>query len=224
MFGSRRIAIVAVLIVVLVGFVIFGLGTGEYSASGGSYGTELVPVDPASKANGVTGDPDIRAMPERDRAPESTLGFRGQRVSSAGQILGIWEPQRWMASKHGGPAENRADGYLTLSSGDLLEVPRGVELTFRYGGELEMSHVFDSLAFEVNERELSYGKDIGSLEVSSDLEDPYLPVVLPVTQPETVGQQKVLVTANLPPGVYVISVSASVPEGDVRYNFRVLIS
>ncbi len=132
MFVSRRIVVVTVLIVLLVGFVIFGLRTGEYSASGGSYGT------------------------------------------------GIWEPQRWMARKHGGMAENRADGYLTLSSGDLLKVPGGAELTFRYGGELEMSYVFDALAFEVNEGELSYGKDIGSLEVSSDLEDPHLPVVLPV--------------------------------------------
>jgi hypothetical protein len=116
------------------------------------------------------------------------------------------------------------DEYLTLSSGNLLEVPSGAKPTFRYGVELEPSYVLDALAFEINEEELSYGKDIGALEVWGDLEEPSRPVAIPVSQPGMVGQEKVRIAADLPPGVYVISVAASVPEGDVRYNFRVLVS
>jgi hypothetical protein len=84
--------VVAVLVVLLVGFVVFGLGTGEYSASsngGGSYETEMVPIDPTSRVNNVSADPEIRDIPARDRPPESTLSFRGRSVSSTGQIIGI---------------------------------------------------------------------------------------------------------------------------------------
>lgn len=224
MFGSWRIVVAVVFgAALLVGFVIFGLGTGEYSASGGSYGTELVPVEPTSEVNEVSVDPEIRDIPARDRPPESTMSFRGQSVNSAGEILGIWEPQGWLATKNSGSARNRSDGYLMLSSGDLLEAPGGSELTFRYGGELEWSYFFDALAFGVDDKSLFYGEDIGTLEVWTDSKEAPRPVVLPVKQPETIDGKKVRVTVDLPPGVYVVSIAASVTEGDVRYNFRVRV-
>ena len=38
-----------------------------------------------------------------------------------------------------------------------------------------------------------------------------------------VGQNPVRVEMDVPPGVYVVSVSASVEEGNARYNFRVVV-
>ena len=127
------------------------------------------------------------------------------------------------AAKTYGAARNRADGFLTLSSGDLIEAPRDSKLTFRYGNELASSHSFDALAFEVNEEELLYDEDIRTLELWSDPKVSSRPVVLPVTQPEVIGREKVRVTVDIPPGVHVVSVAVSAPEEDARYNFRVLV-
>lgn len=224
MFGLRGIVVVTLLIILLVGFVIFSLGSGEYSASsGGSYSTEMVPVDPTSRVDNVSADPEIRNTPARDRPPESTLSFQGKSVTSTGQILGTWESQRLLAPRNGGFAKNRSDGDLMLSSGDLLKVPSGSKLAFRYGGELESSYFFDALAFGVDEEELLYGEDIGTLELWSDRRGSSRPLVIPVKQPEMIGGKRVRVTADLTPGVYVVSVAASVAEGDARYNFRVLV-
>lgn len=228
MFGSRRIisiVVAAVVVVLLLGVIFFiSLGGGGYSVSsnGDDFGTEMVPVDPSSPVEQVSEDPAFTDLPARDRPPESELRFRNQSLTSTGEILGIWEPDRWLADRNGGPAKNRADGYVTLSNGDLIEVPAGADLSFLYGDRSNVDF-FDALAFEVEEGELFHGKDIGILELWNDSKDSLRPIVLPVAQPELVGEKKVRVTADIPPGVYVISVAVSVPEGDARYNFRVLV-
>ena len=47
--------------------------------------------------------------------------------------------------------------------------------------------------------------------------------MLPARQPTMVGQEDVRIPADRPPGAYVVSVSAAVAEGNVRYNFRVVV-
>lgn len=113
---------------------------------------------------------------------------------------------------------------LPLSEGGLLVVPKGETLTFPYGGEMDKARdFFDALAFRVEDGELLYGAETGLLELWADLEKGERPVVLPARQPTMAGEEGVRIAADLPPGVYVVSVSASVAEGEVRYNFRVSV-
>lgn len=209
------------IIVLVVGFLILGLGSN--TNSGGGHATDLVPVDPASRVKKVSVDPSLRGAPKKDLPPNSTLGFRGRTVSSAGEILGIWEPEGVFARSNGGPASGRMDGSLGLSDGDLLRVPRNAELIFVYGGEPGSMDFLDVVAFEVEKGELEYGEDIDTLSLEAGKRNPAHPVVLPLSGPDPTGRKRTKVRAELPPGVYVISVAAAVPEGGVRYNFRVAV-
>lgn len=199
------------------------LGIDSEVDSGGAQATDLIPVAPTSTVEGVSADPYSRDVSERHLPPNSTLSFRGQTVSSAGEILGIWEPEGLFAPSNGGPARSRADGTLGLSSGNLLKAPTGSELVFVYGGEAGSIDFLDVMAFEVERRELEYGEDIGTLTLEADKRGPVRPVVLPLVRPEMAGRKRSRIEADLPSGVYVISVAVAVPEGGVRYNFRVAI-
>ena len=223
MIGIRSIVLIGLgAIVLVIGFLIFG--TGSNVGSGGAIATDLVPVAPASRVDRVSVDPSLRNTPERHLPPNSTLSFRGQTVSSAGEILGIWEPEGLFARSNGGPVRSRTDGSLGLSSGKLLKIPANSELTFVYGGEPGSVNFLDVMAFEVERGELEYGEDIGTLALEAGKRGPVRPVVLPVTRSETVGPKRVRIRAELSPGVYVVSVAAAVSEGGARYNFRVLVS
>lgn len=208
-------------IVLAVGFLIFGAGSN--TNPGGSRATKLVPVGSAARVEKVSVDPSLRGVPKKDLPPNSTLSFRGQTVSSAGEILGIWEPEGVFAQSNGGPAQGRMDDSLGLSDGDLLKVPANAELRFVYGGEPGSVDFLDVVAFEVENGELEYGEDIGTLSLEAGARDSARPVVLPLSSPDSAGRKRTKISAKLSPGVYVVSVAAAVAEGGVRYNFRVAV-
>lgn len=208
-------------IVLLAGLLLFGFGSGETPAGGNA--SDPVPVAPAAKVERVSVAPSLEGLPEGERPPESTLSFGGRSVSSAGEILGVWEPEGLLAGSSGGSARNRTDGTeLPLSDGRLLTFPGGSALTFVYGGRQDPANFFDALAFRVDRGELFYAEDTGTLSLRQEVGDS-LPTVLRVRQSETINHKRIKVMANLPSGVYVVSITASVPEGDVRYNFRVAV-
>lgn len=211
--------------VVLLLLAYLALGVAWEEGSGEAMVTDLVPVEADVRVNGISGNPaDFGDVPESDLPPESTLGHGGDTLNAQGEILGMWEPGGLFSGSTGSPSKNRADPYLTLTDGDLLTVPRGAILTFRYGGEVDPGRdVFDALVFEVEGGELSHAEDAGWLEIWSDKSGASQPVALPARLSETLGQEVVEVKADVPPGVYVVSVSASVEEGNARYNFRVLV-
>ncbi|MDQ4106394.1 MAG: DUF4175 domain-containing protein [Actinomycetota bacterium] len=222
MIGVRSMAVIGIGgMVLLAGFLLFGFGSGEPSGEGRA--ADLIPVAPAAKVKRVSVDPSLINLPKGESPPESTLGFGGQSVSSAGEILGLWEPEGLLAGSSGGSARNRTDGTeLSLSDGGLLTVPGGSTLTFVYGGRQDPANFFDALAFEVERGELFYNEDAGTLSLRQEAGES-LPTVLRVREPETANHRRVRVVASLPPGVYVFSVAASVPEGDARYNVRVVV-
>ncbi len=207
--------------VLLLGLLLFG--NGSRVTSDGGRATDLVPIAPAAEVERVSAVPLSRDIPRKDLPPRSTLSFRGQTVSSAGEVLGTWNPEGLFADSSGGPARGRTDGTLSLSDGDLLEVPAGSEMTFVYGGEPGSINFLDALAFEVGKGSLMYGKDSGTLSLQSGGRGSVRPVVLRLSRPELVSRKRVKIKAELSPGVYVASVAASVSEGGVRYNFRVVV-
>ncbi len=223
MIGIRSIALIGVgAIVLVVGFLLSGVGSSV--PDGGGYATDLVPVAPAAKAGRVSVDPSLRGARKRNLPPTSTLGFRGQTLKSAGEILGIWEPEGLFARSSGGPARGRTDGPLALSDGDLLKVPAAnPELVFVYGGDPGSINFLDAMAFEVERGELRYGEDTGTLTLETDDRSTARPVVLSLSRPELAGQRRVGIKAALAPGVYVVSIATAVSEGGARYNFRVLV-
>lgn len=212
--GVGAIVLVAILLI---------FGNGSSVDSGGAQATDLVPVAPTSTVEKVSAGFSPIDTPKRHLPPNSALSFRGQTVSSAGEILGIWEPDGLFARSNGGPARGRTDGSLGLSGGNLLKVPVDSELVFVYGGETGSIDFLDVMAFEVEKGELEYGEDIGILTLEADKRSPARPVVLPLTRPEMTGRKRSRIEADLSPGVYVVSVAVAVPEGGVRYNFRVLV-
>ncbi|CAN5766591.1 hypothetical protein BH23ACT11_BH23ACT11_14060 [soil metagenome] len=222
MIGARSIFLIGIGVVALIlGFLLFG--SGSNAPSGGSNATELVPVSPAEKVDRVSVDPYLRGNRKKDLLPISTLTYRGQTVTSAGEILGIWEPEGFFARSNGGPARGRMDASLGLSDGNLLKVPDDGELVFGYGGDPGSINFLDAVAFKVEKGELEYGKDSGALYVQADIRNPPRPAVVSLSRPELAGRKRVRLNPNLSRGVYVISVAASVTEGGVRYNFRVFV-
>ncbi len=184
------------------------------------------PVNPSASVAGVSKNPGPpeEGIPEADRPPTSTLGFEGRSVSSSGGILGAWEPRGWLNGEYYGVVRDRSDPMLPLSDGDLLVVPEGETLTLLYGGEVDKARDFlDALAFRAQDGELLYGAESGLLALWADLKKGEGPVVLPARQPTMVGEEGVGITTDLPPAVHVVPVSASVAEGDARYNFRVSV-
>lgn len=222
MIGIRSIVVIGLGAIVLV-VVLLILGLGSNTNPGGAFATDLVSVAPASVVERVSVDPSIRDTPKRHLPPNSTLSFRGRSVTSAGEILGIWEPEGLFAPANGGPAQSRTDGSLSLSDGRLLKVPANSELVFEYGGEAGSIDFLDVMAFEVEKGELEYGRDINTLVLEAGKRGPVRPTVLPLARSETAGRKRTRIEANLPRGVYVVSVAAAVSEGGVRYNFRVLV-
>lgn len=208
-------------VIVLVVGLIFGVGSN--TNPGGSRATKLVPVGSAARVEKVSVDPSLRGVPKKDLPPNSTLSFRGQTVSSAGEILGIWEPDGVFAQSNRGPARGRMDGSLGISDGNLLKVPANAELRFVYGGEPGSIDFLDVVAFEVENGELKYGENIGTLSLEAGKRNPARPLVLPMSSPDSAGRKRTKISAKLSPGVYVVSVAAAVAEGGVRYNFRVAV-
>ena len=222
MIGIRSIVLIGLGAAVLIGgFLLFG--NGSRVSSDNIRAADLVPVPPASRVERVSAGPSLRGAPKKGLPPTSILSFRGQTVSSAGEILGIWEPEGLFAESSGGLAQGRTDGPLTLSDGNLLRVPTGSELIFVYGGEPGSINFLDAMAFRVERGELLYGDDAGTLMLQAGRGNPTHPVVLPLSRPELAVRKRVRVKADLPVGVYVVSVAAAVSEGGVRYNFRVLV-
>lgn len=211
--------------VILLLLAYLGLGVAREEGAGEVMVTDLVPVEADARAPGVSGEPAYFGdMSEGDLPPESTLSHRGDASNAQGEILGIWEPGGLFSGSSGSPSKNRADPHLTLTDGDVLTVPRGATLAFRYGREMDLGRdLFDTLAFEVEEGELMHAEDGGWLELRDDANATSRPLVPPTRLSEMVGQDVVEVKTDLPPGVHVISVSASVEEGNARYNFRVLV-
>lgn len=208
------------MIVLVIGFLIFGIGSNNNS--GGGYATDLTPVAPDEDVDGVSVDPTWRDTPKKYLPPESTLSFRGDSVVSAGEILGMWEPEGLLAPSNGGWARSRTDSYLALSDGHLLKVPADSELRFVYGGKPGTIDFLDAMAFRVENGELEYGEDVGTLSVDAD-RGPARPVVLPLSTPEPASWKRVGLRTELSPGVYVISVAVAASEGGVRYNFRISV-
>lgn len=208
--------------IVLVGFLLFG--TDSNVTSGGGRATEVVPVAPAAKVGRVSADLSLRGASKKDLPPESTLSFRRQTVSSAGEILGVWEPKGLFVRSNEGAARGRTDGSLALSDGNLLKIPTANSgLIFVYGGDLGSINFLDAMTFKVEKGELQYGEDTGTLTLEADDRSPARPVVLPLSRPELAARKRVRIEAALPAGIYVVSVAAAVSEGGVRYNFRVLV-
>ena len=84
--------------------------------------------------------------------------------------------------------------------------------------------VFDALTFEITGRELARAEDAetGDLRYLEALPKTR-PLVLIVDVPEMTGQEAVGVRMDMRSGVYVVSVSVSVEEGNACYNFRVVV-
>ena len=222
-----RVRLPIVVIVLLVCFVgVYGLlGTGSYSESKSeSFSEGLIPVSPTAKVASVSGVRSQEGVPTGDLPPESTLSFGGQTLSSGGEVLGVWKPQHLFAGEvYGASGMNRSRGPLSLTDGNLLTATRDSTLKFRYGGEAgTMEEFFNVLAFEVKKGDLRRGSKTNALDLDTYTGKQQQPVVLRSRQPE-VGEKLVKIPLDLTPGVYVISVAASVTQGDARYNFRVVV-
>ncbi len=99
--------------------------------------------------------------------------------------------------------KSRTRGPLTLTNGELLAVSSGATLKFRYDSEVDLGRdVFDALAFEISDGELSRAGDAktGELRYLEALPKTR-PLVLVVDVPEMTGQEAVGVRMDMPPGV-----------------------
>ena len=142
-------------------------------------------------------------------------------LSSEGEILGLWEPRGFFSRSNGSGVRSRAGVPLTLTNGEFLKVLAGVTLKFRYGGEVDLGRdVFDILAFEIAHAEQEQTGELRYLDAQPKAKKP---VALPVEVPEMSGRETVGLEMNVPAGVYAVSVSALVDEGNARYNFRVVV-
>ena len=130
--------------------------------------------------------------PEDKLPPESTLDNRDTTLSSEGQILGLWEPSGFFSGSNYSGIKSRTRGPLTLTDGELLAVSSGATLKFRYGSEVDLGRdVFDALAFEISDGELSRAEDakIGELRYLEALPKTR-PLVLIVDVPEIRGRKQ----------------------------------
>lgn len=222
---SIRVRVLFVVIVLLIGFVgVFGLlGAGSYS-DGGSFSESLLVVDPEAQVGSVPGLDFQEDIPVRDLPPESNLDSGGQMLRAGGEVIGVWEPQRLFAGKvYGFSGMNRSQGPLFLTDGNLLKTSRNATLKFRYGGDVDtVKDFFDVLAFKVEEGDLWRGSKTNTVSFEA-IDGQTWPTVLPSRQPEVIGEKIVKIPVDLAPGVYIISVAASVNQGAARYNFRVAV-
>lgn len=226
MVSGRRLTLLLLAFVLLVfGYLYLGFGSSSVSR-GASRALDLSPVEAGAPVPGnMAGDNSYGDVPKDELPPESTLGYRDTILSSEGQTLGLWEPSGFFSNSHGSGIRSRVRGPLILTDGALFTVPTGATLNFRYGGGVDFGrNVFDALAFEISDGELTRAEDSETGELRYlDVHPRAKPLSLPVEVPEMSGQKAVRVEMDVPPGVYVVSVSASVAEGNARYNFRVLV-
>ena len=75
-----------------------------------------------------------------------------------------------------------------------------------------MKDFFDVLAFKVEKGDLRRGSKTNALDLDTYTGKQPRPVFLPSRQPEVVGEKLVKIPLDLAPGVYVVSVAASVPR------------
>ncbi len=224
-FARMRLLFVAIFLLVCFVVVFVLLGAGSYSESeGGAFSERMVRVSPTEKVASVSGIGFLKDVPVRDLPPKSTLSFDGRTLRAEGEVIGVWEPQHLFAGRvYGFSGMNRSQDPFLLTDGNLLRVSKGSTLKFRYGGEVDpVKDFFDVLAFEVGKGDLMRGSKTNEFDFSSYGKQPR-PVVLRSRQPESVGDKLVGIPLDLAPGVYVISVAASVAQGNARYNFRVLV-
>lgn len=212
---------IALLLLVAMFFVV---ALGPRNAGGGSYESELVPVAPVNAPTSSAprdGFSESSGMPE-DVPPESTLSHRRESLGSTGELLSVWE-HGGLFSEEVSPSQpkNRSDGELPLSDGGLLTVPQGAVLEFDYGGEASGVRTFDALAFGLQRGELWREERSGQLFAQ---DRPARAITLPFQNSDGFGFEQPRMRANLPPGVYVVSVSVSAEQGDARYNFRVQVT
>ena len=223
-FGRRSVVLLVVFLLLILGYLLLGYGSGPVSGRARAFDLLPVEVDAAVPAN-MPGDGSHDDAPEDKLPPESTLDNRDTTLSSEGQILGLWEPSGFFSGSNYSGIKSRTRGPLTLTDGELLAVSSGATLKFRYGSEVDLGRdVFDALAFEISDGELSRAEDAktGELRYLEALPKTR-PLVLIVDVPEITGQEAVGVRMDMPPGVYVVSMSVSVEEGNARYNFRVVV-
>lgn len=229
---------VALVLAAVMVFVVFGMASPEEDlgvisdGNGETHHITLVPVTPldAPTSSSPRGFSIDEELPE-GVPPESTLGHRRQAVTSTGELLSAWRRDDLFAGDaYPSFPASRSERDLPLSDGNLLSVPRGAALRFDYGGEIDFNRtIFDVLVFEVVEGELLREDLSGQLMVLKgaspergmpDRRRPVRALIPPFQGPESLdGEARI--DMNVPPGVYVVSVSVSTTEGDARYNFRV---
>ena len=129
------------------------------------------------------------------RPPESTLSYGGREVRGS---LGSYS---WSFSSASAGSGGVDTGYITPPRKQMLTVPSGSKMVFRYGGQRSPSMV------QIHVRPL--GKKGGSH---------------PSLQAHGSGvERKRTIPADLPPGEYVLQVFVKEQQGDAVYYFRVMV-
>jgi hypothetical protein len=91
-FGRRSVVLLVVSLLLILGYLLLGFGSGPVSGRARAFDLFPVEVDAAVPTN-MLGDGSYDDAPKDELPPEITLGNRrGTTLSSEGQILGLWEP------------------------------------------------------------------------------------------------------------------------------------
>jgi hypothetical protein len=128
--------------------------------------------------------------------PDSTLSYGGQEVKGT---LGSYV---WTAGDVGSSAD--ASWPLIPSKQKMLTVPSDSEMVFRYGGQSPPKTV-GAGAYLLNKLQKT-----GTMRPDHSL------------KAQGSGVQRTI-SAELPPGEYVLEVSVKAPQGDAAYYFRVMV-
>jgi hypothetical protein len=129
------------------------------------------------------------------RPPDSTLSYGGREIRGS---LGSYS---WSFSSASAGSGGVDTGYITPPRKQMLTVPSGSKMVFRYGGQRSPSMV------QIHVRPL--GKKGGSH---------------PSLQAHGSGvERKRTIPADLPPGEYVLQVFVKEQQGDAVYYFRVMV-
>ena len=149
---------------------------------------------------------DVRGDGDLDKPPDSILAFRDQ--SETGEV----------GSYCYGSVCADAPGIPVPPEGETLVVPPGADLLFDYGGEGRLSMV-KTVALPLHRRSVTSYLPGDFVEPSAEAPSPQWEQLR--ARPEG---DRGRITAELPPGGYVISVFLKVSEGgDASYSFRVLV-
>lgn len=196
-FGRRSALLFGIFLLLVLGYILLGFCSG--SVSGEARAFALFPVEADAAVSGsMAGDDAYGDAAGRRAATRGWVGPPGYHLELVGPDPGVPGTVGLFSGSYGSGIKSRTSGST---------------LNFRYGDEIDLARdVFDALAFEITDGELSY------LEARPETR----PLVLPVEISEMTGQGAVGVKMDVPPGAYVVSVSASVEEGNARYSFRVI--